>query len=39
MPVGIVSDGMTFPKECDVWSRSVFGDSVCCDSEADRFVF
>ena len=29
---------MTFPKECDVRSCSVFGDSVCCDSEADCFV-
>ena len=28
---GVVSDGMTFPKEC-------FGDSVCCDGGADRFV-
>ena len=36
-PVGVASDGMTFPKECDVWSRLVFGDSVCCDSEADCF--
>ena len=37
-PVGVASDGMTFPKECDVRSRSVFGDSVCCDSEVDYFV-
>ena len=36
-PVGVASDGMMFPKECDVGSRSVFGDSVSCDSEADYF--
>ena len=38
IPVGVASDVMTFPKECDVRSHLVFGDYVCCDSEADRFV-
>ena len=35
---GVVSNGATFLRECDVRSRSIFGDAVCWDGEADCFV-